>query len=228
MSETERIARAYRELEEHSGRWDQRNAGNRAILAERRRLTARLLERRGWLPLGDRHVLEVGSGRGGELAWLQELGASPKNLAGIDLLPDRVAAASRAFPDFDFRTGNAEHLPYADESFDLVLTITVFSSILEPSMAANVAREIVRVLRPGGGLLWYDFRYDSPSNRNVHGVGAARVRELFPSLRGGLVGLTLLPPLARRLGPLAPVAYPALGWIPPLRSHLLGLLLKPS
>jgi SAM-dependent methyltransferase len=228
VSETERIARAYRELEEHSGRWDQRNTGNQAILAERRKLTARVLERQGWVPLGDRHVLEVGSGRGGELAWLRELGAAPKNLAGIDLLPDRVADASRQFPDFEFRTGNAEHLPYADESFDLVLAITVFSSIFEASMAANVAREIVRVLRPGGGLLWYDFRYNSPSNRNVRGVSEARVRELFPSLQGDLAGLTLLPPVARRLGPLASFAYPALAWIPPLRSHLLGVLLKPA
>jgi hypothetical protein len=83
-------------------------------------------------------------------------------------------------------------------------------------------------MRPGGGLLWYDFRYDSPSNRNVRGITARRVRELFPALRGRLIGLTLLPPLARRLGPLTPVAYPVLGWLPPLRSHLLGLLLKPQ
>lgn len=226
MSETERIARAYRELKEHSERWNQRNTGNQAILAERRKLTTRLLERQGWLPLGDRDVLEVGSGRGGELAWLRELGASSRHLAGIDLLPDRVAAASRAYPDFDFRAGNAEQLPYADASFDLALAMTVFSSIFDRSMAANVAREIVRVLRPGGALLWYDFRYNSPANRDVHGISAARVRELFPSLQGELVGLTLLPPLARRLGPLARVGYPALAWVPPLRSHLLGLLLK--
>jgi SAM-dependent methyltransferase len=228
VSETERIARAYRELEEHSGRWDQRNAGNQAILAERRKLTVRVLEREGWVPLGDRRILEVGSGRGGELAWMRDLGASPRNLAGIDLLPDRVEAAKRAFPEFDLRAGNAEHLPYADASFDLVLAITVFSSIFDAGMAANVAHEIVRVLRPGGALLWYDFRYDNPSNRNVHAVTAARVRQLFPTLRGDLKGLTLLPPLARRLGPLAPVGYPALAWMPPLRSHLLGLLVKPG
>jgi len=226
VSETDRIARAYRELEEHSGRWDSRNQGNQAILAERRRLTKRLLERAGFVPLGDRRALEVGSGRGGELAWLRELGASAKNLAGIDLLPDRVAAASSAYPDFDFRTGNAEHLPFPDGSFDLVLAITIFSSIFDAGMAANVAREIVRVMRPGAGLLWYDFRYDSPANRNVHAVTAGRVRGLFPELRGTLSSLTVLPPLARRLGPLAPAAYPVLAALPPMRSHLLGLLRK--
>lgn len=225
MSEAERIARAYRELAEHSGRWDSRNPGNQAILAERRKRTLRVLEREGFLPLASRRVLEVGSGTGGELAWLHSAGVESSNLVGIDLLPDRVAAARSAYPDLDFRAGNAEHLPFEDSSFDLVVTITVFSSIFDSGMAANVAREIVRVLRPGGGLLWYDFRYDSPANRNVHGVSAARVRELFPTLRGELRGLTLLPPLARRLGP-ASFAYPVLVAIPPLRSHLLGVLRK--
>lgn len=227
MSETDRIARAYKVLEANAGaRWDQSNQGNRAILSERRRLTRAALERKGWLPLAERRVLEVGSGGGGELAWLQELGGTPSRLVGIDLLPDRVAAAKSAYPGLEFHEGNAEHVPFPDSSFDLVLALTVFSSIFDPGMAANVAAEIARVLRPGGGLLWYDFRYDNPRNRDVHGVTAARVHELFPSLRGDLTSLTLLPPLARRLGPLAPVAYPVLGWLPPLRSHLLGVLQK--
>jgi SAM-dependent methyltransferase len=229
VSETDRIARAYKQLEERAGRrWDSANRGNQAIVSERRRRTRILLERRGWLPLGERRVLEVGSGRGGELAWLQEMGASPSRLVGIDLLPDRVADAKRAYPGLEFHQGNAEHLPFPDGSFDLVLALTVFSSIFDARMAANVATEIARVLRPGGGLLWYDFRYDNPSNRDVHGVAAAQVRRLFPSLRGDLSGLTLLPPIARRLGPLTQIAYPVLGSVPPLRSHLLGLLQKPD
>ena len=229
MSETDRIARAYRALEEHAGaRWDLTNRGNQSILSERRRLTRRILEQEGWLPLGERRVLEVGSGGGGELAWLQELGAVPARLVGIDLLPDRVATARKAFPDLEFHEGNAERLPFPDGSFELALAITVFSSIFDQQMSANVAREITRVLRPGGALLWYDFRYDNPSNRDVHGVTAAQVRELFPGLEGSLTGLTLLPPVARRLGPLTSLAYPALAWLPPLRSHLLGLLRKPA
>lgn len=229
MSETDRIARAYRDRDEHAAaRWDLRNAGNQHILAERRRLVRRLLQSQGWLPLGDRRVLDVGSGGGTELAWFRELGASESRLVGIDLLPERVEVARRTFPNLEFHAGNAEHLPFPDGSFDLVVTYTIFSSILDPGMAANVASEIRRVMRPGGGLLWYDFRYDSPSNRNVRRVTAARVRALFPDLKGELIGLTLLPPLARRLGPFTPIAYPALALMPPLRSHLLGLLRKSS
>jgi ubiquinone/menaquinone biosynthesis C-methylase UbiE len=180
------------------------------------------------LPLTGRRVLEVGSGSGSELAWLRELGAAPSDLVGVELLGDRVAAATSAFPDLDFRQGNAERLEFADGEFGLVLAITVFSSILDPEMARNVASEIVRVLDRNGALLWYDVRYDSVSNRNVRAVTAARVRDLFPSLQGELRTLTLVPPLARRLGPLTRGAYPLLSAIPPLRSHLIGLLRKPA
>ncbi len=229
MTEVDRIASAYRNRDRRAAlRWDPSNAGNQHIVSERRRLTGKLLERQGWVPLGDRRVLDVGCGGGAELAWFRTLGASDSRLAGVDLLPERIALARSTFSGIDFQVGNAEHLPFEDASFDLVLAYTIFSSILDGAMAANVASEVTRVLRPGGGLLWYDFRYDSPSNRNVRGIGAARVRRLFPDLRGELISLTLLPPIARRLGFLAPVAYGPLALLPPLRSHLLGLLLKPS
>lgn len=229
MSEAERIARAYQDLEERAGaRWNQANRGNQKILAERRRLTRELLERAGWVPLGERRVLEVGSGGGAELAWLRELGADPSRLVGVDLLPDRVAAARARYPEITFHQGNAEHLDFADGSFDLVMALTVFSSIFDESMTRNVASEMVRVLRPGGAVLWYDVRYDSNTNRNVHAVTARRLAAMFPGLEVRPRTVTLLPPLARRLGALAPVAYPALSLLPPLRSHLIGLLWKPE
>jgi ubiquinone/menaquinone biosynthesis C-methylase UbiE len=228
VSETDRIARAYRDRDTTAaGRYDLKNPGNRQVLSERRRVARGLLERADMVPLGERRVLEVGCGNGAELAWLVELGASPSRLVGVDLLPDRIEVARRDHPDIEFRTGNAEHLDFEDASFDLVQVFTVFTSIFDRTMAANVAREIVRVLRPGGGVLWYDFRYDNPSNQDVRGVGERRVRELFPTLEGTLHPVTLLPPLARRLGPLTGAAYPVLAAVRPLRSHLVGLLRKP-
>jgi SAM-dependent methyltransferase len=229
VSETDRIARAYEEMESRAGaRWSLTNAGNRAMLEERRHAFVRLLGQAGWIPLDERKVIEVGSGTGSELAWLVELGARPRDLFGVELLAHRVAAARAAFPGIDFRHGNAELLEFADGTFDLVMCITVFSSILDGSMAANVAAEISRVLKPGGGLLWYDVRVDSVSNASVKAVTRSRVRELFPKLDGELATITLAPPLARRLGPATRVAYPVLAGLPPLRTHLVGLLRKPE
>jgi ubiquinone/menaquinone biosynthesis C-methylase UbiE len=229
LTETERIARAYEAMEARAGnRWSLVNAGNRSILAERHRVSRRLLERAGWLPLGDRRVIEVGCGTGTELAWLLEVGAKPSRLVGVDLLANRIAAARQAHPDIEFHEANAEHLDFADETFDLAMAITVFSSILDRVMAANVAAEMARVLRPGGGLLWYDVRYDSVSNPNVKAVSRARIAELFPPFEASLQTITLAPPVARRLRGAAPLAYPVLAALPPLRSHLIGLLRKPA
>lgn len=229
MTEAERIARAYRSRDpKAAARWDLRNPGNQSILAERRSLVRQVLDAQSWLPLGGRRVLDVGAGNGVELAWFRDLGGQEGNLVGIDLLQERVEVARTSFPGIDFHVGNAERLPFPDASFDLAVAFTLFSSILDGGAATRVAHEIGRVLRPGGGLLWYDFRYDSPSNPNVRGVSAGRVRTLFPDFEGRLQGLTLLPPMARRLGPLTPLAYPLLVRVPPLRTHLLGLLVKPS
>ncbi len=226
MSDSERIARAYHDLEARAGsRWDRDNPGNQAMLAERRRWTQKLLDKAGLLPLAGKQVLEVGSGTGGELGWLRELGAANEDLVGVDILPDRVAAARRAYPGIRFDHANAERLEFGDESFDLVLALTIFSSIPSDAMARKVASEVTRVIGPKGALLWYDVRYDSASNPNVKAVPAARIRELFPRLKADLHSVTLLPPLARRLGPLTG-AYAALAAMPPLRSHLIGLLRK--
>ena len=135
-----RIARAYEGLEARAaGRWSLGNPGNQAMLSERRRRAEALLRAAGMVPLGGRHVLEVGSGHGGELAWLLELGAEPSRLVGVDLLPDRVASARRAHSEIRFEVGNAERLEFPNATFDLVLAITIFSSILDRQMAESVA-----------------------------------------------------------------------------------------
>lgn len=170
-------------------------------------------------------MLDIGCGHGGVLASLVDLGAPACNLYGIDLLPDRIEAARRAYPDICFACGNAEHLDFPDAYFDLVLLFTVFSSILDDGMAHNVAREACRVLKPGGAVLWYDFRYNNPWNPRVRGITRQQIHQLFPGLEMHLCTITLMPPLARRLGRLTPVLYPLLAAIPPLRTHYLGLLI---
>ncbi|HEX2647582.1 MAG TPA: class I SAM-dependent methyltransferase, partial [Candidatus Dormibacteraeota bacterium] len=147
MSEADRIAQAYRGRDlRDANRWDLNNPGNQRILAERRGMARRLLQARGWLPLARKTVLDVGCGGGAELAWFRELGASPAALTGVDLLPERIEVARRSFPELNFQQGNAERLPFAAESFDLLVAYTLFSSILDQTMAGNVAAEIVRVM----------------------------------------------------------------------------------
>lgn len=76
-------------------------------------------------------------------------------------------------------------------------------------------------------MIWYHFRYNNPTNPNVRGMTKRLIRRFFPDFRMKLHSITLLPPLARRLGRLTPVLYPVLAAIPPLRTHYLGVLIRP-
>ena len=229
QSEIDRLRRVYASYEQNPGthaRWDRHNPGNQAIDDERRRVMVRLLGAHGLLPPRGR-VLDVGSGSGHVLEAFQHLGVPASDLYGVDLLPDRIAAAQRRYPDIHFVCCNAEELPFPDEHFVLALMFTVIGSILEPKMVRNVAREATRVVQPGGAILWYDLCVDNPYNPHVRGVTAPRIAALFPGLQLHLQRVTLLPPLARRLGRMAPVLYPLLAALPFLCTHYLGLLIKP-
>ena len=99
---------------------------------------------------------------GGVLASFERWGASPENLFGVDLLSDRIQAARERFPGLAFEEAKAEALPFAHHAFDLVVFFTVFTSILDPIMPLNVSREVNRVPRPGGAVIWHDFRVNNP------------------------------------------------------------------
>jgi dTDP-4-amino-4,6-dideoxygalactose transaminase/ubiquinone/menaquinone biosynthesis C-methylase UbiE len=209
-------------------KWSSANRGNQAIQGEREGKTREVLQECGFFPLTDRRMLDVGCGTGESLGLFADWGAKPENLFGIDLIPERIRTAQRNFPQINFQLANAESLPFPDGFFDLVAAFTVFTSILNEQMAANICSEINRVLAPGGGLLWYDFRINNPFNKHVRGAPRRHIQRLFPGFSMALQAVSLLPPLARRLGALTDRLYIPLGSLPFLRTHLLGLLTKPS
>jgi SAM-dependent methyltransferase len=226
--EVDRLADVYRGYAREGARerrWSADNPGNRAIVAERQRALAAVLPP---ARLAAARLLDVGCGDGDVLAGLVALGARPERVLGIDLLPDEIARARLRHPRLRLEIGNAEALALPDGAFDLACCFTVFTSILDAGMAARVAAEIDRVLAPGGAVVWYDFRVDNPANPHVRGVGRRAIRALFPAYLLHLRSVTVLPPLARRLGRATPWAYPVLARIPLLRTHLVGLLRKPA
>jgi SAM-dependent methyltransferase len=226
--EVDRIADVYRGYARENARatrWAVDNPGNRAIVTERRRAIAAFLPRP---RLATARVLEIGCGDGDVLADLVSLGARPDRVLGVDLLEDEIAGARARHPELRFAVANGEALDAPDGTFDVVALFTVFTSILDDDMSARVAAEVDRVLVPGGAVLWYDFRVDNPSNSHVRGVRRLRIRRLFPGYALHLRSVTVLPPLARRLGPTTPWLYPLLARVPVLRTHWLGLVRKPA
>ncbi len=103
-----------------------------------------------------RDVLEVGSGRGGGAAYLKKY-LKPKQMFGVDIAFNAVKIANKYFgkDGVTFEQGNAEHLSFNDESFDVV--INVESSHTYGSVPLFLS-EVKRVLRQGGCFLCADIR----------------------------------------------------------------------
>ncbi|HLG98205.1 MAG TPA: class I SAM-dependent methyltransferase [Bryobacteraceae bacterium] len=173
-------------------------------------------------PLDGRKVLDAGCGAGVWLLEFAQWGAD--QLHGVDLDPLRLEIAARRLPAADLRCGDIAHLDWPDQSFDLVSQFTVFTSILDPSIRRRAAAEMLRVLKPDGAVLWYDFRFNNPANRNVRGIEAAEIRDLFPRCRVRLRRVTLAPPLARRIVPLTWTGASLLEQVPWLRTHYVALI----
>jgi len=198
-------------------------------LQERQRAMLRLFARLGWRDLSQRRVLEVGCGAGGNLLELLRLGFAPRNLAGIELLPERYAQAMQALPaSVTLIQGDALQVILPDGSEDIVLQSTVFSSLLDGPFQWRLAQAMWRWVRPGGGVLWYDFTVDNPANPDVRGVPLARIRELFPDGRITSRRVTLAPPLARMMCRVHPALYIAFSAVPLLRTHVLAWIEKPQ
>jgi SAM-dependent methyltransferase len=205
----------------------QYNPGYLLMSQARERASVRMLERAGVFPRPGMPCLEVGYGQLGALGALISWGLRESDLHGIEMDERRAAVAQSALPGADLRVGDARNMPWADGTFALVIAWTVFSSILSDSIRQAVANEIVRVLRPGGALLYYDFAWNNPRNRNVRAVTRPQLRTLFAALPGSIRAVTLAPPLSRLIAPRSWLLATALDSLPFLRSHQVAVLTKP-
>lgn len=117
-------------------------------------------------PFSGNSVLDVGCGTGVLLIALAR--AFPEiSLAGIDLSQEMLEIAqtklgSRA----DLRQGRAEHLPFRNDAFDLIVSTSVLHYLATPDAALS---EMHRVLKPGGRVVITDWCHDYLACR-IYGV----------------------------------------------------------
>lgn len=228
-TEETRLRQAYarRKQTVPGGRYSYFNYGNLLIEQEIDRHFLQTLHRVGRSPLSDKKILDVGCGTGSWLHKLIRWGAQPGNLFGVDLFEERISEAKQLLPsEISLKVGNASNLQFADRTFDLIFQFTVFSSILDSAVRRQVANEMLRVLKPGGCIVWHDLLVDNPFNKDVHGLNKRAIRELFPDCKIQARRITLAPPIARALGPWSPVLCRMLSSLKLFSTHYLVFITR--
>jgi SAM-dependent methyltransferase len=102
-------------------------------------------------------VLDVACGTG-VLTRAVAARAGAQGVTGLDLSPRMLAVAATLSPNLKWQQGDAEALPFPDESFDAV--VSQFGLMFVPN-PASALREMMRVLVPGGRLavaVWASLR----------------------------------------------------------------------
>ncbi len=174
------------------------------------------------LSAGDR-VLELGGHRSGALPYLER--ARGVRCNGVDISPHWVAEQNRLArargADTLWVRADAEHLPFADGTFDGMLSFDVFEHLSD--LRAAVA-EALRVLRPGGQLLAHlpvnDVSVSFDGLQKIFTEDAWRARQLqvghdrdrmlcWPDVRSELLGAGFLLDWHMRFNV----------WVQPLHDH---------
>lgn len=129
------------------GHWWYRNM--RALMAD-------LLEP--WLAT-NQMILDAGCGPGGNGAWLADHG----RVVGADLSPDALAFVRAGRPETTPVRASIDALPFAGNSFDVAVAITVVYCVEDD---VGAVREMARVVKPGGAVLVVEPAF--PSLRRAH------------------------------------------------------------
>lgn len=193
-----------------------------AVIATLRKVTG--------LNRSDSRILDVGCGSGVGLARFLQLGFSPDQLCGIDILADRIEEAKRKYPNIRLVCDDASSMPFAPGEFDLVLESTMFVQITDEQLAHGIAHEMLRVTRANGYVMLVDWRYDKPGDGRYKAVSRGRIERLFSV--GSLSDIvswangSLVPPIGRPVSAYIPSVYFLLRAIFPFLAGLTITLLR--
>jgi arsenite methyltransferase len=148
---------------------------------------------------GDERVLDVGCGRG-----LMTIAAAKRlttgHVIGIDIWDAKDQASTS--PEItlnnagiaevqnkvDIQTADARHLPFENQSFDVVVSHWVIHNIPDKSGRNRALAEIARVLRPNGRLLLNDIEFRDSYLKTLESLGFVECRLVFNRVEDQILG----------------------------------------
>lgn len=112
---------------------------------------------RPWIDLAkDKKVLDAGAGTGRISLRLQKAGA---DVTALDCSPEMLEKIKSKSPFIHLEEGDMEHMPFADESFDMIFSSLALVHLKE---IAPFLDECYRVLKDGGRLILVNVHYRKP------------------------------------------------------------------
>lgn len=210
-----------RSLKSKSSRNDKNWLFSYFVQVEREMFYSEIIKKR--TIINDIKLIEIGAGAGGNLLFFHRLGIPFSNIYANELLEDRSEVLKRKMPLINIHIGDACELKY-NEEFDIVFQSTVFTSILDKDFKQKIANKMWEMTKQDGVVLWYDFKYNNPNNKDVKGIDKKEIKELFPLAKEiDFYPVTLAPPIGRRVGKFYNVIN---FFFPFLRTHLIAVIKK--
>lgn len=123
----------------------------------------------------DYTVLDLACGNGVSTAHIKG-----KLVIGLDLSETQLAKAKKKYENNYFVVGDARKLPFANDSFDLVVGINMLHHVPDPDV---VLKECYRILKPGGKVLTVDPNLYNPIGFTGRGLfKLLKLKKLFPTI----------------------------------------------
>ena len=218
-----RMEEVYRLRERLSSRYSLDKPGNRFNF-ERLRTAIEGLLKKPHPDLSRITALDLGCGG---LFWAEELihlGVRREHCFGADILHWRMREGRELGREVQAVNASATTLSFGSDTFDLISQFTLMTSVLDPASRILIVDEMRRVLKPGGYILWYDFRYNNPANPHTRAIGRAELRRLFPGWTIDLHTAIFIPQLARKTPEFLIPLLKFLHRLPMLRTHYVALI----
>ena len=224
--ELDRLKGVYKERESINAKYNPVLPENYYLVNSREKIFIKSLYDNFGTDFSNIKVLDLGFCSGIDIFTLIKSGFNPQNIYGVEVIEERYNRLKTIIPTTNLKLSSGFSLPFEDESFELIIQSTVFSSILSPDARKELADEMLRVLKPKGKIFFYDLKYNNPWNSNVLKMDKKEINRLFSDFDKKFVSVTLNPIVVRKIAKISIILCEILEKIPFFCSHYYTVITK--